>query len=249
MTKVFLSALAGLAGIAITSPAIAESPPLRDTPPDFHAYVLLDRTGSMNSIWGEALSSVNAYAQELAKPEEGKSVDAMITVAAFDHHAGFQFEPLRRNVRMAGWSDLSETEASPRGSTPLFDAIGEIVTLAEADAPDRAVIVIMTDGLENASEEFNRDSAKSALERAEKRGWEVVFLGADFAKFGDAAAIGLAGSKQMAVSQDRMSLSMGSLARKSKEYARSAAPAPIQFDDADRAEAGEAEVKERKGAN
>jgi hypothetical protein len=48
------------------------------------AYILLDRSGSMQSLWVEALSSVNAYAKELANKKDGPAVDSHITLAVFD---------------------------------------------------------------------------------------------------------------------------------------------------------------------
>lgn len=207
-----------------------------------HAYILLDRTGSMQSIWDEALGSVNAYVKALT---DGPKADAHVTLAVFDAHEGLKFDVLRAGVPAATWKDVTNAEATPRGMTPLFDAIGAIVALAEKDAPDRAILVIMTDGQENASREMKKDDVKAALDRVEKRGWQVVFLGAEFAKFADADALGIAGASQMAMASGQMHLSMLSLGRKSRAYF--ASKAKIDFDEADRAEAGEADVQRRKG--
>lgn len=213
-----------------------------------HAYILLDRTGSMGSIWAEALSSVNAYAEALGKPEDGsKSTgEEKVTLAVFDHHDGLKFDILRRAVTAATWNKVTDAEASPRGMTPLFDSIARIVALAEGDAPERAVIVIMTDGAENASTEVKKDGAKAALDRARAKGWEVVFLGAEFAKFSDADAVGVSGAKRMALSAGSFEGSMRSLASKSRRYFEKAET--VDFDEEDRRQSGEAEVKRRKGS-
>jgi hypothetical protein len=107
--------------------------------------------------------------------------------------------------------------------TPLYDAIGRIVSRAEADAPEKAVIVIMTDGMENSSTELTNQGAKAALDRARARGWEVVFLGAEFASFDDAEAVGMSASKTMAVGEGAMSGSMNDLAQKARAYGKGAA--------------------------
>lgn len=206
-----------------------------------HAYILLDRTGSMSSIWDEALGAVNAYSQRLKQD----GVDAFVNLAVFDSEERLNFEVLRKGVAVAHWRDVANDEASPRGMTPLFDAIGKIVAMAEADAPQRAVIVIMTDGAENASRELKREDAKAALERCEKRGWEVVFLGAEFAKFNDAEAVGVAGRKRMAMAKGKMGATMASLATKSRDYF--AGGSTVEFNETDRAEADEADVQRRKG--
>lgn len=205
-----------------------------------HAYILLDRTGSMQSIWAEALGSVNAYVKALA---EG---DAFATLAVFDAHEGLQFDVLRAGVPVQTWKDVTDAEATPRGMTPLYDAIGRIIARAESEAPEKVVLVIMTDGEENASREMKKDDVKAALDRTEKKGWQVVFLGAEFAKFSDADAVGLVGSKRMAMAAGMMGASMQGLARKSRAYFDK--DMSVDFDDEDRKQAGEADVQRRKGS-
>ena len=221
-----------------------------DDPGAVHSYILLDRTGSMSSIWDEALTSVNAYAASVGEADEGEiegsDIKTDVTLAIFDFQESMQFDVLREKVGAEDWTDVTNEEANPRGMTPLFDAIGRMVSLAEADDPEKAVIVIMTDGLENSSRELTRDGAKAALDRAEAKGWEVVFLGAEFARFDDAEAVGVSASKTMAVGQGSMRDSMSALAKKSRAYGKGE-EAEIIFNDEDRAIADEEGVKQRKG--
>ncbi len=214
------------------------------------SYILLDRTGSMSDIWSEALNSVNAYADAIGKVEEGEAddLDTSVTLAVFDYQNGLQFDVLRKDITPGDWNGVTDDEVSPRGMTPLFDAINRTITMAEADNPEKAVIVIMTDGQENSSKEVTRAGAKAALDRAEKRGWEVVFLGAEFANFGDADGVGVSRSKQMAVSSGSLVETQERLAKKARDYGKGE-EAEIVFDAEDRAVAEEEDVKERKGSN
>ena len=210
------------------------------------AYILLDRSGSMQSLWVEALSSVNAFAKELANKTDGPAVDSHVTLAVFDSQEKLQFDVLRKKQPALHWDNVTDRDASPRGMTPLLDAIVRTIALAEADNPDKAVIVIMTDGHENASREVTRDGVKAALDRVKARGWEVVFLGANFDNISDASSVGVAAGQQMAMSVGTMERSLASLARKSRVYAASArGEAPIAFDEEDRALAKEANVKNK----
>ncbi|AXE65532.1 hypothetical protein HPO_04320 [Hyphomonas polymorpha PS728] len=250
--KLIHSILAIAAGAALAATASAKVVPLKPSKPEtVQSYVLLDRTGSMSNIWDEALSSVNAYAESFAADAPGAEIagadiKTAVTVAVFDYQDGMQFDVLRDKVDPSAWKSVTNDEASPRGMTPLFDAIGKIITRAEADNPEKAVIVIMTDGLENSSREFTREGAKAALDRAQARGWEVVFLGAEFASFGDAQSVGMSSSKTMAVGQGRMNESMDALAQKARAYGKGAAPA-VEFSAEDRAAADEEGVKQRTG--
>jgi hypothetical protein len=195
----------------------------------------------MQSLWVEALSSINAYARELANTTDGDAVDSHVTLAIFDGQEGLQFDLLRRQVPALHWESVTDREAAPRGMTPLLDALGRIIALAEADNPDRAVIVVMTDGQENASREVTRDGARAALERVKKKGWDVVFLGANFDNIDDAVSVGVAGAQQMAMSPGTMDRSMAPMARKSRAYFARAER--HEFNEADREIAEEAKVK------
>ena len=251
----FASMLTAAAAMAFGAQAKTKPSPTPEPEPrpavinTVSSYILLDRTGSMSSIWDEALTSVNAYVDSIGTDEEGNKVTdikSAVTLAAFDYQNGFQFDVLREKVAPTGWTAVTSDEVNPRGMTPLFDAINRTITLAEADGPEKAVIVIMTDGHENSSKEVTREGAKAALERAEKRGWEVVFLGAEFSSFGDADAVGISASKRMGVGQGNLESTNRTLAKKAQAYARGDAEA-IEFDEADRAEAGEEDLKARQG--
>jgi hypothetical protein len=239
-----LAAVLAAAAAASLAGTAGAKPPSGRT--GMHSYILLDRTGSMEEIWSEALGSVNTFAKEMAEPEGGREIASKITVAVFDAQDGLQFDVVRKGVEVNRWRNVSNEDAAPRGMTPLYDAIGRIVTLAEFDKPEKAVIVIMTDGKENASRELTNAGAKAALDRARKHGWEVVFLGAEFANFDDAEAVGQSASRNMAVAKDRLGQSMQGLAEKSKGYA-AGNNATVEFDEADRSAANEEDVKQRKG--
>jgi hypothetical protein len=244
--KTTRTALAALLALGLAAPFAGSALAKEPRSNALHSYILLDRTGSMEPIWSEALSSVNAYADGLATLDGGPRVDADITLAVFDAQDGFQFDVLRNGVDAERWRKVTSNEVSPRGMTPLYDAIGRIVSLAEKDHPKKAVIVIMTDGEENSSEEMTKASAKAALDRVRNKGWEVVFLGTEFSKFNDAEGVGQTSSRNMAVSKDQLSQSMRNLAEKSKAYGSGAAPT-VEFNAQDRAQAKEEEVKQRTG--
>ena len=241
------TALAAILALAVLPIAASAKTPVshRETP-HIHSYVLLDRTGSMESRWTEALSSVNAYATGLASLDGGPHVNAEITLAVFDSQDGLKFDVIRDDVDAAHWKKVTNADATPRGMTPLYDAIGRIVSLAEQDHPEKAVLVIMTDGEENASKELTRAGAKAALDRARAKGWEVVFLGAEFSNFNDAEGVGQTASRNMAVTKDQLSDSMSRLAQKSRAYAAGAAPS-VEWNEADRKAAKEDEVKKQQG--
>lgn len=194
--------------------------------PKLNAYVLLDRSGSMSSRWSEALGSINAYVDGLAKGS------AVVTLATFDCVDGIQFDVIRDAVPSGEWKAVTDQDATPRGGTPLFDAIGRVVALAEKAANDKTVVVVMTDGCENASREVKKQQARAAIDRCKAKGWEVVFLGADFDASHDGASVGVAGGKIMAMSAGNYRSAMSNLAAKSMAYSNDGAE--VLFDEEDR---------------
>ncbi len=212
-------------------------------------YILLDRSGSMQSLWDEALNSVNAYVDELSRPDPktGLFVESQTTFATFDKHrqtSGF-VEIIRDRVSPSNWVPVSDDEVHPRGLTPLFDAIGEIVARAKREGGEKVIFVVMTDGHENASVEMTAKSTKALIEDVKARGWEFVFLGANFADFSDANAIGVRGQQTMAMEQGSFRAVKRRVAQKSREWA-SGQSKSVDFDAADRAAAGERNIRKDK---
>lgn len=83
----------------------------------------------------------------------------------------------------------------PGASTPLYDAIGRTIMatgkryLAKdpKERPDKVIFMIITDGLENASQEFGlKRVQKMIAEQRTKYSWEFIFLGANI----DSYAVG-----------------------------------------------------------
>ena len=75
-------------------------------------------------------------------------------------------------------------EFVPRGNTPLYDAIGMLVERADrhvaagGDDADQ-LVVIFTDGQENASHQWTRRRVFDAVNERRTRGWTFVFMGAN----------------------------------------------------------------------
>jgi hypothetical protein len=71
--------------------------------------------------------------------------------------------------------------------------------LALARNNKRTVVVIITDGHENASEEYTQSKIKDKVATLTNKKWEVVFLGANFDASQYASASGLDVTKYAAV--------------------------------------------------
>lgn len=178
-----------------------------------NVYLLLDRSGSMQTLWSEAIGSINGYVSNLPK-------DTNVTLAVFD---SISYD-LIRDTKAKNWKEVSTEEVAPRGSTPLYDSAGRLMWRAFDDNPDRAAFVVMTDGEENASRHFNQTGVKNLIKDAEAKNWQVIFLGANFEKVGDQAKnVGLENSKFMNITGQNLRGSMNDLAAYTTTYAVSGA--------------------------
>lgn len=174
-----------------------------------NVYILLDRSGSMQNQWSEAVNSVNAYVKELPK-------DTSVFLAAFDHDY-----TVLRNTTVKKWEPLDKEEITPRGNTRLFDSAARVMYRALDDNAEKTVIVVMTDGEENASLNFRQSDVKALADTMDKKKWELIFLGANFDKVSDVAVnnFGRDSSKFLNMTTGNMTGTMADLAVRSTAYA------------------------------
>jgi len=110
------------------------------------------------------------------------------------HHLGCG--PQRLNVPI---QNVPKYELVPRGMTALLDAVGRAINetgerlakMAESDRPSLVIFVVMTDGHENSSKEFNKSQIKEMVERQQNDyDWHFTFLGANQDAFAEAGDMG-----------------------------------------------------------
>lgn len=145
-------------------------------------FVALDRSGSMQGEpWMNAIESLNEYIKNLQK----EKIEGDVTIVAFDSHNGVEgnkvrLVPLAENQSIAYFEPLKHDVLSPAGMTPLFDAAANVMDRAIERNSERTVVVILTDGHENASTEYTQAKIKDKVKTLEAKKWEVIFLGANF---------------------------------------------------------------------
>jgi len=106
--------------------------------------------------------------------------------------------------------ELTDENYKPRGRTALHDAIAravdetgeEIATVDQAEQPDNVIIVVLTDGKENASE-TPKDAVRGRIEtRQEADGWEFLFIGANQDAVLTAEGMGIEQDRSLTMAHD-----------------------------------------------
>lgn len=186
--------------------------------------VVLDRSGSMSSLRDDAIGGYNAWlAGQQADPSP-----ANLTTTLFDNE--FITAPSRP---LAEGVPLNTETYVPRGGTALLDAVGRALSRLEAKNPAKAILVILTDGQENASKETTKSQLLQRIERAQARGWQVVYLSAAATAFSDAAAFGIraANTVQFAHTGAGLAGAYGTMTASNLSYRATGNAAVVQPDD------------------
>lgn len=140
-----------------------------------HVCLVLDRSGSMQAVHADALGSVNSYI-EAAKRDKAL-YESRFSLITFSSES---VDTIRKGEIMDAVKPVGSEEYRCGGWTPLYDAVGRgIGVLDEAldGKQGKAVLVIMTDGKENASREFSHAKITELIKSRQERGWLVTFLG------------------------------------------------------------------------
>jgi len=159
---------------------------------------VLDRSGSMSSVREDTIGGFNSFIEAQQKlPGE-----CLATLMQFDdqHDVLYSGKPIKDVPKLT-----AETFV-PRRSTALLDAIGRTIVatgarlaaMPEADRPEKVMFVILTDGGENASREFNRKQIFDMIKlQTETYKWDFVFIGANQDAIATGASLGVMAGKSM----------------------------------------------------
>ena len=153
---------------------------------------ILDRSGSMAGLEADTIGGYNSM---LAK-QKALEGEALVSTVLFDHASTVICD----RMPLSKVSEMTEEEYFVRGCTALLDAVGGAIHhignvhkyAREEDRPEKTVIVITTDGMENASKTYTYGRVQEMIKRqTEKYGWEFLFLGANIDAKAEAGRLGI----------------------------------------------------------
>jgi hypothetical protein len=201
-----------------------------------HITLILDRSGSMQSIRSDVIGGVNAFLKE----QREAPGECTFTMAQFDSQGPYDI--LYDHVNIKDAKDLGD-EYRPRANTPLWDAVGrgivntgaKLAAMPEHERPERVVFVTMTDGLENASTEYDAARVKAMTEeQRSKYNWQFVYLGANQDVKEVATAGGIVLTKAALYDTKKVGRAFMMSSDKVKKYRASGQSVALDFSDDDR---------------
>lgn len=153
---------------------------------------VLDRSGSMGNLSDDTIGGFNSL---IAKQKEEPG-GAFVTTVLFDD----EYEVIHDHVALSEINELTDKEYFARGTTALLDAVGKTINsigtrlnnTSEDEKPEKVVFVIVTDGHENASKEFEKSAIKEMIQHQQaKYSWIFMFLGANIDAVSEGSSLGI----------------------------------------------------------
>ena len=152
---------------------------------------IIDKSGSMSGLEKDTIGGFNSLIRN-QKKEKGQ---AIVSLILFDDSIEYLYE----RVDLEKVEELSEKDYVPCGCTALLDAIGNSISKinnirkekSNKEIIDNTLVVITTDGLENASKEYNYKMIKNIINKKKEEKWEFLFLGANIDSEEVASSIGI----------------------------------------------------------
>ena len=192
-SSILLTVLLCLVCAAASAQAAEDSAPRaaapQEKPSRIELVMILDKSGSMHGLEADTIGGFNAMIEK----EKKLGIDVRVTTVLFNDKMDRLYEHREiRNVR-----PLTERTYETGGTTALLDAVGDtILHMEQSGAADRqgtkVIVVIITDGMENASTEFTKAKVKELIsDKQEKAGWDFIYLGANIDAAEEADAIGV----------------------------------------------------------
>ncbi|MEI6141633.1 MAG: vWA domain-containing protein [Mariniphaga sp.] len=152
-----------------------------ETKHQVHNLIILDESGSMDSIKKTIIQGFNEIVQtvkgiELSFPEQ----EHFISLVSFN---GLGQKVLHFTDPVKKLEQIDDAKYQPAASTPLYDAMGFSFTMLRKVLefkPDHDVLVtILTDGEENASKEYSGRDIKKMIEELKLNRWTFTYIGTD----------------------------------------------------------------------
>jgi len=143
--------------------------------------IILDESGSMEEIKSATITGFNEVVQTIQGVEKQfPEQEHFVSLVTFN---GLGIKTKLFNKKVSSLKEIDQKTFQPEASTPLFDAIGFSVSKLRKEIKSQkdsnVLVTILTDGEENASEEYTGAAVKSLIDKMKQAGWTFTYIGAN----------------------------------------------------------------------
>lgn len=189
-------------------------------------HFVLDRSGSMSNCIESTVSGFNEQLDTIKQlqkefPEQEFEVSLTIFDDTIDH--------VQSHVTVHQFEPINKSTYAPRGTTALLDAIGMSINQIRITNESKIlnnemsiVMVILTDGMENASREFTyHQIAKTIAELEATEQWNFTFLGADIDAIHTSKMLNIRSENVVSFNKSDMNYMMNNVSEAMRQYSYS----------------------------
>lgn len=179
--------------------------------------LLLDETGSMESIRDDTIGGFNAYVDSLRDEKDGP---VEFTFVKFDSN---RIEKVCVGSPIKDVARLTRDTYRPGAMTPLIDACVKTIKATEqvveqrADKP-KVIVVFQTDGDENASREYKLSDLQDLIKAKTAEGWLFVYLGAGIDAYQSGANFGISAANTMSYASTNSAQAFAAMGASTARY-------------------------------
>lgn len=140
--------------------------------------IIIDESGSMQSIKQQAIDSVNETIQSIRAAEQKyDDQEHYVSLVTFNDNVTTVYDC----VQVAQVEELTAERYTPSCCTALYDAIGMSTHLLRRKVTDgdKVLVTVVTDGYENASKEYSGQAIKALVDELKSKGWVFAYIGAN----------------------------------------------------------------------
>lgn len=155
-----------------------------------HVCFIIDESGSMYSSTKDVIGGFKSTIEEQKKVKDGKCAISL-----------FKFNDTVKEVYLGkDVNEIDDIDYIANSVTAMNDGIGTAIDkvgkwlsdMAEEDRPSKNLIIIMTDGAENASKEYSFQRVKEMIKhQEEKYNWTFMYMGTDITSMEDVKKLGI----------------------------------------------------------
>lgn len=165
---------------------------------------ILDESGSMSDLTDDTIGGFNSL---IGKQRSGDG-DVIVSTVMFSSSSKVIYD----RVPLDDVRKMTRSDYCPGGSTALLDAVGGAVKhisnvhkyARDEDVPEHTLVIITTDGMENASRTYTSSKVKKMIsDMQEKHGWQFIFMGANIDSVDTADSIGICAETAVNYRADR----------------------------------------------
>ncbi len=140
--------------------------------------IIIDESGSMQSIKKEAIDSVNETIQTIRSAQKKHDEqEHYVTLVTFNDDV----KTIYKCVPVDEVKELTAETYCPDCCTALYDAMGISLNVLRKKVAedDKVLVTVVTDGYENASKEYSGKAIKSIVDELKAKGWVFAYIGAN----------------------------------------------------------------------